>query len=152
MTTPLVEVARVAVRSPSTRASLSGIASNGYVVARTRAALSADAPGRLVEMNVVEGSVVKRGDVVARLYYAEHAAGLSRAEAGLELSEAALARSEIGFSMSETAVARADSGLRGAQAGREAAIATERLATAELERAQKLVEQGVERVQVRDRA
>ena len=152
LTTPLVEVARVAVRNPSTRASLSGIASNGYVVARTRAALSADAPGRLVEMNVVEGSVVKRGDVVARLYYAEHAAGLSRAEAGLELSEAALARSEIGFSMSETAVARADSELRGAQAGREAAIATERLATAELKRAQELVEQGVERVQVRDRA
>ena len=152
LTTPSVEVAVVAVRNPSTRASLTGIASNGYVVARTRAALSADAPGRLVEMNVVEGSYVREGDVVARLYYAEHEAALSRAEAGLELSLATLARSEVSLSMSETAVTRADSELRAAQAGREAAIATERLATSELERAKRLVEQGVERVQVRDRA
>lgn len=152
LTTPSVEVAVVAVRNPSTRASLTGIASNGYVVARTRAALSADAPGRLVEMNVVEGSYVREGDVVARLYYAEHEAALSRAEAGLELSLATLARSEVSLSMSETAVTRADSELRAAQAGREAAIATERLATSELERAKSLVEQGVERVQVRDRA
>ena len=152
LTTPSVEVAVVAVRNPSTRASLTGIASNGYVVARTRAALSADAPGRLVEMNVVEGSYVREGDVVARLYYAEHEAALSRAQAGLELSLATLARSEVSLSMSETAVTRADSELRAAQAGREAAIATERLATSELERAKRLVEQGVERVQVRDRA
>ena len=121
-------------------------------MARTRAALSADAPGRLVEMNVVEGSYVREGDVVARLYYAEHEAALSRAQAGLELSLATLARSEVSLSMSETAVTRADSELRAAQAGREAAIATERLATSELERAKRLVEQGVERVQVRDRA
>ncbi len=152
LTTPSVEVAVVAVRNPSTRASLTGIASNGYVVARTRAALSADAPGRLVEMNVVEGSVVKEGDVVARLYYAEHEAALSRAEAGLDLSIAALARSEVDFSVSEAKVVRAESELRAAQAGRDSAIATERLATAELERAQRLVEQGIERVQVRDRA
>jgi RND family efflux transporter MFP subunit len=150
--TPSVEVAKVSVRNPSTRASLTGIASNGYVVARTRAALSADAPGRLVEMNVVEGSVVREGDVVARLYYAEHAAALSRAEAGLELSIATLARSKINYTVSEAKVERAGSELRAAQAGREAAIATERLATAELERAQRLVEEGVERVQVRDRA
>ena len=152
LSTPSVEVAVVAVRNPSTRASLTGIASNGYVVARTRAALSADAPGRLVQMNVVEGSYVREGDVVARLYYAEHEAALSRAEAGLELSVASLMRSEVNFSMSETAVTRADSELRAAQAGREAAIATERLAISELERAKRLVEQGVERVQVRDRA
>ena len=33
-----------------------GTAANGYIVARRRAALSTDIPGRLVELNVEEGS------------------------------------------------------------------------------------------------
>ena len=47
---------------------------------------------------------------------------------------------------------RADSDLRAAQAAREAARASERLAATDLERAETLVEQGVERAQFLDRA
>ena len=149
---PKVEVAIVARRNPSERASLTGVASNGYIVARVRASLSADAPGRVVEMNVVEGSVVTKGTAVARLYYDEYEALLARAVADLEVSAAGLARSEADIAAGKAAVERADSNLRAAQAGREAARAGEALAATDLERAQKLVSQGVEVVQFLDRA
>jgi len=152
LTIPKVQVEKVRRQSPAARASLSGVASNGYIVARTRAALSADRPGRLVEMNVVEGSFVTAGTVVARLYYKEHEASLARAIADRDLSVASLARSEADIATGEASVERFDSDLRAAQAAREVARANERLAKTDLERAETLVEQGVERVQLLDRA
>jgi RND family efflux transporter MFP subunit len=148
---PKVKVEKVRCQNPAARASLSGVASNGYVVARTRAALSADTPGRLVEMNVMEGSYVTAGTAVARLYHDEHEASLARAKADLDLSAASLARSEADIETGEASVERADSDLRAAQAAREVARANERLAKTDLERAEALVEQGIERVQLLDR-
>ncbi|HIG05964.1 MAG TPA: efflux RND transporter periplasmic adaptor subunit [Planctomycetes bacterium] len=58
-----------------------GVASNGYIVPRRRASLSTDIPGRLIEMNVEEGTRVERGDVVARLDSRELQASLARLEA-----------------------------------------------------------------------
>jgi RND family efflux transporter MFP subunit len=58
-----------------------GVASNGYIVPRRRASLSTDIPGRLIEMNVEEGTRVQRGDVVARLDSRELQASLARLEA-----------------------------------------------------------------------
>ncbi len=152
LATPNVEVERVRRQNPAARASLSGVASNGYIVARTRAALSADTPGRLVEMNVVEGSYVTKGTSVARLYHDEHEALLARAVADLDLSSASLARGEADIATGEASIERADSDLRAAQAAREAARASERLAKTDLERAESLVEQGIERTQFLDRA
>jgi len=149
---PEVEVERVRRQAPAARASLSGVSSNGYIVARTRAALSADAPGRLVEMNVVEGSYVTTGTAVARLYFEEHEAAVARAEADFDLCEASVARSEADIATGQAAVDRSDSDLRASQAAREAARANERLATADLERAETLVSQGVERQQFLDRS
>ncbi|MDP6408172.1 MAG: efflux RND transporter periplasmic adaptor subunit [Planctomycetota bacterium] len=88
-----VEVTRASLRNPSASA-VSGAAANGYVVARTRAALSADTPGRLVEINVTEGSLVTEGDIVARLYFDEYEAALARAQADLELARAGLTRAQ----------------------------------------------------------
>src|SRR5262249_15030775 len=65
---PVVHVIQVSATSPLAASAVQGTAANGYVVPRVRAALSADTPGRIVEMNVTEGSVVKKGDVVARLF------------------------------------------------------------------------------------
>src|SRR5258706_9786520 len=86
----LPEVRTVVVRTTSSAsaAAATGTSSNGYIVAKTRAALSADTPGRIVQLNVQEGSVVKKGDVVARLYSDEYAAFLRRAEADLLLATA----------------------------------------------------------------
>ncbi len=97
-----VELVSVVQRSPSQDAGAGGAAANGYVVARTRAALSAERPGRLVEIHVEEGSRVQRGDVVARIDHEEQDANLERADAelalaqrGVDVAGANLARAEF---------------------------------------------------------
>ncbi|MEY4775452.1 MAG: hypothetical protein RIT40_2487, partial [Planctomycetota bacterium] len=85
---PVVKTARVEQRSAGQVAAAVGASSNGYIVAKKRAALSADTPGRIVEMNVEEGSVVKEGQVVARLYSDEYAANLRRAQADVATAQA----------------------------------------------------------------
>lgn len=92
VTLPGVAVARAVKTSPLAASAVAGTAANGYVVAARRAALSADTPGRIVAMNVEEGSVVHKGDVVARLYADEYEAALRRAEAELAAAEATVGR------------------------------------------------------------
>ncbi len=57
------------------------VVANGYVVARTKAAVSAKIPGRLAVLNVSEGSQVRRGDVLARLENADYVAAVAQARA-----------------------------------------------------------------------
>ncbi len=66
------------------------VVANGYVVARTKAAVSAKIPGRLAELNVSEGSSVQKGEVIARLDNADYAAAVGQAEAGLASAKATL--------------------------------------------------------------
>lgn len=73
----------------------SGVAANGYVVARKRAALSTDIPGRVVEINVEEGTAVEQGFLVARLDTRQLEAQLAQAKANLEVSQATRALSEL---------------------------------------------------------
>ncbi len=92
ITLPSVRVTEATRTSPSAASAASGVAANGYIVAARRAALSADTPGRVVEMNVEEGTAVKKGDVVARLFAEEYRAAVRRAEAELAIAKAAEAR------------------------------------------------------------
>ena len=66
------------------------VVANGYVVARTKAAVSAKIPGRLAMLNVSEGSRVEKGDIIARLDNADYAAAVGQAEAGLASAKATL--------------------------------------------------------------
>jgi len=66
------------------------VVANGYVVARTKAAVSAKIPGRLAQLNVSEGSNVQKGDILARLDNADYAAAVGQAEAGLASAKATL--------------------------------------------------------------
>jgi HlyD family secretion protein len=66
------------------------VVANGYVVARTKAAVSAKIPGRLAMLNVSEGSQVERGAIIARLDNADYAAAVGQAEAGLASAKATL--------------------------------------------------------------
>jgi len=59
----------------------SSVTANGYVVARTRASVSAKLPGRIAELRVSEGSTLKRNEVIARLENADYQAQLAQAEA-----------------------------------------------------------------------
>ena len=141
---PEVEVARVVRRSPAAAGAVSGAAANGYVIARVRAALSAEAPGRLVEMNVVEGSVVRAGDVVARLDYSEPQAALVRAEAELALAGAARERAERERESAVTDVERARVDQRAAEAEVTELQALAAQVVRDRDRAAGLAEKGVQ--------
>jgi RND family efflux transporter MFP subunit len=70
------------------------LTATGYVVARRKAAVGPKIPGRVSYLGVEEGSVVKQGDVIARLESSDLAANVDQAAARLRSSEAALAESE----------------------------------------------------------
>lgn len=149
---PEVEVAAVVRSSPMARAVASGTAANGYVVARRRAALSADTPGRIVELNVEEGSVVREGDVVARLYAEELEAALRRAEADLEAADTAIrsaeAREQAARGRAAAAAARVDA----AEALRAESEAALELARIEHDRSEGLLASGTDTRERVDRA
>ncbi|MGH7522571.1 MAG: efflux RND transporter periplasmic adaptor subunit, partial [Gemmatimonadales bacterium] len=66
------------------------VVANGYVVARTKAAVSAKIPGRLAMLNVSEGSRVEKGAIIARLDNADYTAAVGQAEAELASAKATL--------------------------------------------------------------
>jgi HlyD family secretion protein len=66
------------------------VVANGYVVARTKAAVAAKIPGRLATLNVSEGSRLEKGDVIARLENADYAAAVAQAKAELASAMATL--------------------------------------------------------------
>jgi RND family efflux transporter MFP subunit len=66
------------------------ITANGYVVARTQASVSSRITGRLEYLGVEEGSVVRRGEVLARLENADYRAAVSQAEAERVRAQAGL--------------------------------------------------------------
>jgi RND family efflux transporter MFP subunit len=137
MRLPTVKIAPAVERNAAAAGALTGAAANGYIVARTRAALSADAPGRIVEINVEEGSTVAKGDVVARLYWREHEANLRRSEADLAAAQLGARRAESTHIASEAAV--------------EEARSHARRTDADLGRVGELVEQGFENQSTLDR-
>lgn len=136
---PEVETALVARRSVAATAAAAGTAANGFVVARIKAALSADTPGRIVELNVVEGQKIPKGFAVARLYADEYAAELRRAEADLLAANAAAARAAADEVVLQAEIERWRLDTAAAEASIAEAVANERLAELELKRVQDLV-------------
>ncbi len=68
----------------------SGISANGYVVARTKASVSAKIPGRMEYLGVHEGSHVRAGEVMARIEGGIYQAALQAAKAQVGEVEAQL--------------------------------------------------------------
>jgi len=66
------------------------VTANGYVVARTRAAVAAKIAGRLASLSVDGGSFVRKGEVIARLENADYAAAAEQARANLSTARAQL--------------------------------------------------------------
>lgn len=140
---PSVRVVQVVESHPAAVGAVEGTAANGYIVAARRAALSADTPGRIVEINVTEGSVVNRNDVVARLYFKEYEAALQRAIADHEATAAELTRSQAALSGAKSGVTRIERQEQEAAAQVDEALAAEKLARLRFERTTKLHERGV---------
>ena len=77
---PLVRVVLAGATGGGTLSS-EGISANGYVVARTKASVSARIPGRLQYLGVAEGTKVRAGDVIARIESGDFEAQLASAKA-----------------------------------------------------------------------
>jgi len=82
--------------------SAGGITANGYVVARTKASVSAKIPGRLAYLGVSEGSHVRRGEVIARLESSDLAAGVLAARATVGQTDAQLVQARHDLDRSHT--------------------------------------------------
>jgi RND family efflux transporter MFP subunit len=123
-------------------AAVRGTAANGYIVAARRAALSSDVPGRIVELNVREGSVVRKGDVVARLYADEYREALQRAEAELRAGQLQVARAEAAVAAAGGEVADAEARAATTAAQQQEADAVLAWHEAELRRTSELLASG----------
>jgi HlyD family secretion protein len=76
--------------SSSAAVGATSVTANGYVVARTRASVSAKLAGRIAELRVSEGSKLRQGEVIARLENADYQAQLAQAQAALASARAEL--------------------------------------------------------------
>jgi RND family efflux transporter MFP subunit len=82
------------------------VVANGYVVARTKAAVSAKIPGRLAFLAVSEGSHLEQGEVIARLDNADYTAAVAQAEAQLASARATLIELQADHDQMERELAR----------------------------------------------
>ncbi len=87
------------------------LTASGYVVAQRRAAVASKATGRLVELRVREGSVVKKDEIIARLDASDVEAGILAAQAGVRMAEAGLRQAEAGLRQAQIEQANADAEL-----------------------------------------
>jgi RND family efflux transporter MFP subunit len=147
-----VQVLQVSESHPAAVGAVRGTAANGYIVAARRAALSADTPGRIVELNVTEGSVVRKGEVVARLYSDEYRAALERAQAELKTAEADVQRAQASHQLAAAGVDAAQRLRQAAEAGLEETRAGAALAATRVERARELTRTGVQAQDALDEA
>ncbi len=87
---------RVATASSTGGGSIAagGISANGYVVARTKASVSAKVAGRLEYLGVHEGSEVRKGEVIARIEGGDYEAALAAARAAVAELDAQLVQAK----------------------------------------------------------
>jgi HlyD family secretion protein len=103
-----VEVATVTPTIEQSGRAAAGTAvltASGYIVARREAIVSSKIQGRLAALNVEEGSVVKEGDVLARLENPDFVASVERARAQLRQAEAQVSSAEAQISRAEADLA-----------------------------------------------
>jgi len=130
---------------------------SGYVVAQRKADVASKATGRLIELLVVEGDVVKQGGMLARIENNDVEAALAQVKANLEQTRAALLQakaeeqdatsayqrskslvdagsvSKAEFDIAEARYKRAVAGVKVAESNIKAAEATVRAAQVQVE-------------------
>jgi HlyD family secretion protein len=85
------------------------LTASGYVVAQRRSSVASKASGRLVELNVREGSQVKKGELIARLDASDIRAGILGAEAAVLQAEASSKQAFVQLTQARADLARARS-------------------------------------------
>lgn len=130
-------------QSAGAAVSVAGASANGYIVASRRAALSADTPGRIVELNVTEGSVVKKGEVVARLFSDEYRAALKAVEAEIQSQQASITRVKAQLEASIARAPQLEAEVQRTQEVEAEQLRQVELSRTRLKRAQALLAEGV---------
>lgn len=149
---PAVRALVVTATSPAELEAVKGLSANGYVVAGRRAALSPDAPGRIVELKVREGRRVSQGQLVARLYDAPAKAALSQAEAELAGARAREARARHALASQQAELVRLTADITAAAAALAGGESSLDMARKDFERSEKLKASGAIGGQDFDRA
>ncbi len=88
-----VQVTSVVTAYPSQQ--YAQLTASGYVVAQRRAAVASKATGRLVLLNVREGSKVRQGELLARLDASDVQAAIAQAQAGIRQAQAGVAQAMV---------------------------------------------------------
>ena len=87
------------------------LTASGYVVAQRRAAVASKGTGRLIELRVREGSVVKQGDLIGRLDATDVQAVISATQAGVVQAQAAQRQTEADLLRARAEAANAEAEL-----------------------------------------
>jgi HlyD family secretion protein len=105
-----VQVVTVAAASGSDGGGSAGpgtsVTANGYVVARTRASVSAKLAGRIADLRVSEGSTLKRGEIIATLENADYGAQAAQAKATVATARAELVEARAASEVAAREAAR----------------------------------------------
>ncbi|MDO9285384.1 MAG: efflux RND transporter periplasmic adaptor subunit [Aquabacterium sp.] len=101
-----VQVSSVLAAYPSQQ--YADLTASGYVVAQRRAAVASKGTGRLVELRVREGSVVKQGDLIGRLDASDVQAAIGATQAGVAQAQAAKAQAEAALGQARAELANAE--------------------------------------------
>ena len=126
---PEVETTTAAVsRDVQPSAGTPILTASGYVVARRKAVVSAKIQGRLSDLRVEEGSLVREGEVIARLESFDYEASVVRARAAVQRAEADLAEYQRQARLSEDLAAQRIVAID----QRDAAVSRVRIAEAQL--------------------
>lgn len=141
---PEVQALVITESNPASAAAVRGTAANGYVVAARRAALSSDVPGRIVELNVQEGSVVKKGDVVARLFADDFRAAFEQAAAMVSQADAEVMRAIANQEIVVAQLGESQRAQERAEALQDEGVKQSDFAEAELQRVGSLAQAGIE--------
>ena len=109
-----VQASAVLAAYPSQQ--LAELTASGYVVAQRRAAVASKGTGRLIELTVREGSLVKQGDLIGRLDASDVQAAIGATQAGVVQAQAAKAQAEAALGQGRAELANAEVELKRQQA------------------------------------
>lgn len=137
-----IEVEQTSVNLAYPYQSLTVLNASGYVVAQRKAAVASKATGRLEWLGVQEGSVVKAGQIIARLENQDVAAARDQAGANVKVARANVEQARAEWEDARRAAQRSAELLRQkfvSQSAHDAAVARQDRAQAALRAAQAAV-------------
>ncbi len=106
MMTSAVEVKTGVVENVYPSQANSVLTASGYVVASRKAAVGSKGTGRLIFLNVEEGSRVKKGEVIGRLESEDVGAALAQAQASLTAAKATLENGKAAMTNADSILRR----------------------------------------------